>query len=166
MQYVSLYSDITDNMTSTNQHTGVRRSPRIIAKQLMEENTRLMEQNELLMEENTRLRAERYNGLEFVDEFMSQGLFRIDQVNLNWLKNKAIDRVWGEHAGTTNLPGYNTTNTDGTSRATDDKLKPIATDLAGDLEDAFCRGTASDQIATAGFIIEDTIERVVQLYKD
>ena len=80
------------------------------------------------------LKKELYKGIEFVNEPASSGLIRIDQMNLHWLRQKAIDKIWGKHSGTTMKPGYNTTNKDGTPRVTDAMLQPLATELAAEIE--------------------------------
>mgnify|MGYP003119714742 FL=1 len=63
-----------------------------------------------------------YSGIEFVDEPVSEGLFRIDQMNLNWLRQRALD----EYADARGRKYIGT--------ITDEMLRPIAYSLAADIE--------------------------------
>jgi len=134
-----------------------------IATTMMEENTKLMNEMTALMGENTRLAALGHEGIKFVHEPVKDGLIRIDQMNLGWLKNMAMHRIWGHHAGTTIKKGFNTTHKDGTLRVTDELLEPIAINLAAQIEDASGMG---QEIGRDRQVINDAIEEVVNLFKD
>ena len=118
-----------------------------------------------LRAENLELRSQLSKDLLFINEPKSCGLFRVNQVNLHWLRNYAMHRIWGRCAGGY-VPGFNTTNKDGTLRATDTQLKPIARELIDDLEAAYTKMWTSSSNFPEVDAVEKAIARVKKCYED
>ena len=99
----------------------------------------------------------RGKGLEFITKPSKSGLFVIERVNLGWLRAHASNKIWGKHHGTTIKKGFNSTNKDGTHRATDKEIEPIAVELVAMLERD---PQAADQYITR------SLGEVVGLFRD
>lgn len=95
------------------------------------------------------------NGIELVNEPVSNGLFRIDQINVNWLRQKALDKIFG--------PGFGSLTRGLAPRVTNEMIKPIALELAAEIEEDAPRRHAAGADPE---YVDFAIDAVVELFKD